>query len=137
MAKFIYSINSTQLQVSDSQINSVVFFDIKRALAIHSASRLFGNGISLTSDNKDIEKFLNKWMEFNKFDDLMMYAEQESSFAGRAIITLDRSRTGEIIPSLITNEFFQNVIKFEIHPFGAKLIRKRVLGIQVFFVTET
>ncbi len=61
-------------------IENLTFFDIKRYMAEFGAKQLFGQGMTITSDNEEIKKFLNDIKAVNKFDDLMLQVAEDTNY---------------------------------------------------------
>lgn len=119
-----------------SQIDSLDFFDAKRFMSNLGADLLFGQGIVVNSENEEIKKFLQRQIRFNKFDDLMLNIAEEVNYHGRVVLTIDKTKTGDFLFSFATPELLQNVSKIEITPFKATLLKRKVVGMQVFFQRE-
>lgn len=117
-------------------VDAVDFFDIKQFMSQRGADLLFGQGFTITSDKDEITKFLNDIKEMNQLDDLMLQVAKDTNYYGRTILTIDKTKTNDFIISFANNELFQNVAKFEITPFYARLLKRKVIGVQVFYINE-
>lgn len=69
--------------------------DIRDQVARKAARLLFGQGLNLSSENEEINKFLNKIKISSKIDNILYANEKMLSKYGRTIITLDKTKTGE------------------------------------------
>lgn len=118
-------------------INEIDFIDAKRMQAIFGADSLFGQGVVINSENDTIKKALTNFANENKLDELLLQAEEDAQYGGRVVITIDKAKSGKLWLSYVNNELLQNVLRFEITPFGAILMKKKVIGLQTFFITET
>ena len=112
------------------------FFNIKRFMARRGANFLFGQGVKVDSEEESIKKYLNDLFATNQFDDLLLQASEDAAFWGRSILTIDKPIKGDFIIGYISGKFFENVEKVEITPFKAEFLRKRVIGMKVFFINE-
>lgn len=119
-----------------TRIDEVDFFDPKRFMAKLGADLLFGQGIVVNSENEAIKKFLQTTLKVNKFDDLMLNIAEETNYYGRTILTVDKTKSGDFMFSFATPELLQNVAKVEITPFAATLLKRKVVGLTVFFQRE-
>lgn len=117
-------------------INDTVFFDIKSKAAEKGAFLLFGQGFTITSQNDAVQNYLSDLKEKNQMDDLMLQVARDTNYYGRTILTIDKPKSGDFIFSYANNELFQNVAKFECNEFGAKLLKRKVVGVQVYFIYE-
>lgn len=119
-----------------SKVDQLDFIDVKRWAANLGAYSLFGQGIIVNSEKTEVKKFLQDTLNANKFDDLMIAIAEEVNYWGRVVLTIDKTKNGNFIFSYATPELFQNVAKIEITPFYAKLLKRKVVGMQVFFIEE-
>lgn len=119
-----------------THIDGIDFFDPKRFMSKLGADLLFGQGIVVNSDNPEVKTFLQKTLKTNKFDDLMLNIAEETNYWGRTVLTIDKTKTGDFLFSFATPELLQNVAKIEITPFQAILLKRKVVGLTVFFQRE-
>lgn len=118
------------------RVDTLNFLDTKRFQAEYGANLLFGKGIKFDSEDKRKKDLFKRLSRINKFDDLMQQTAQAANYYGRAIWTIDKTKSGDFMISLIGDDLFQNVMKVEITPFSAVLMRRKVIGINVFYITE-
>lgn len=119
-----------------TRVDDLDFFDVKRFQAKFGADILFGQGIVVNSEKDEIKTFLQKTIKANRFDDLMLNIAEEVNYWGRVVLTIDKTINGEFLFSFATPELLQNVSKIEITPFKAVLLKRKVVGLRVFFQRE-
>lgn len=112
------------------------FFDAKLFQSQYASQLLFGQGIKFNSEDEEIKKYFGRLDKLNKFDDLLQQTAQAASYYGRAVWTIDKTYTGDFIISLIGDDLFQNIEKFEVTPFRAILMRRKVIGMNIYYITE-
>lgn len=117
-------------------IDELDFINLRSIQAHLSASLLFGQGATPQSDNKEIQKYLNNFWQNNKMNDRLYQLAYDTAFWGGVICTIDRSENGMLWLSHATPEILQIVSKIDITPFRAEIMKKRVVGAQIFYIRE-
>lgn len=102
--------NSKCLALKDTELN-VFRWGMREALARKNSSNIWGNSFLFQSSEEQIEKAFKKLNKLNNFQNLFSYIERECSKYGRAIITLNKSKTGDILFNVVPPFFFTGIGK--------------------------
>lgn len=123
-------------ETSKNNKENVLFFDIKRFMADKGADMEIGNGVVLDSENPQVKKYLKDFARDNDLNNFLRAAVEDRKYFGRVLITIDKTKTGDFRLSYATPELLQKVYKMDITPFMAKIMKRKVIGDQVWFITE-
>lgn len=118
------------------KVDEIDFINLRAIQAHLSASLLFGQGATPQADNEKLQNYLNDFWEVNKMNDRLYQMAYDASFWGGLVATIDRTESGNLLLSHATPELFQIVVKIEVTPFAAELMKKRIVGNQIFYVRE-
>lgn len=120
-----------------TQVKDINFIDIKTWTSQEVAKTIFGQGLTVNSENDSVQKFLNEFMKKTRFDGLMLQAAEAISYWGGVVLMINKNESGEFNINIATPELMQIVEEIDITPYFAKLMVKRVMGLKVYYITET
>lgn len=118
-------------------LDKVVFMDLQKELAIHSAKLLLGNGYYIKSDNEKIKKFLNETLQANNFENILYTIAYLTSRYGRVVLTINKTATGDYYFQFADFRYYNRVGKAIIEPLGAVLYKHLYLDDTKIIIKET
>ena len=102
--------NDTTLALKDNDINQFRW-GMREALARKNASNIWGNSFLFQSKENNVNKTFNRLSKLNNLQNLFTFIEKELSKYGRAIITLNKSKTGDVLLNVVPPIMFSGVGK--------------------------
>lgn len=88
---------------SNGRKKAIMINSLRNYLARRNSTILWGNGFTFNSENQEIEKFIELYVRKYRIQELALYIEEQVSKFGRAVITLQKTGAGEIIPFVCDN----------------------------------
>ena len=115
--------NDTTLALKDNDINQFRW-GMREALARKNASNIWGNAFLFQSKENNVNKTFNRLSKLNNLQNLFTFIEKELSKYGRAIVTLNKSKTGDVLLNVVPPIMFSGVGKAFWTPQLAEIYQK-------------
>ena len=112
-------------------------WSIREMFARKMSSTIWGQGYIFQSNNKNIEKKFKKFEKMNRLLNLLSYAERYLSLYGRAIITINKTKTGDIMLNMPNPFFFNGVGKVFVQPQLAVVWQRYKIDTYLYVVKTT
>lgn len=90
---------------------SMFRWGMREALARRSSSNVWGNGFIFDTEKENVEKAFQRFKKINKLYNLFPYIEKELSKYGRVVLTLNKSKTNDILVNVVPQLFFSGIGK--------------------------
>lgn len=107
---------------------------LREQLAKRWSSLIWGGGYTFESENKEIEKCFSKFAKMNQFDSQLSFIERYLSLYGRAIVILNKTKTGEVVMNIANPNYFNGVGRVVITPQVAVVWQNYQMGNQNFII---
>lgn len=107
---------------------------LREQLAKRWSSLIWGGGYTFESENENIEKQFSKFAKMNQFDSQLSFVERYLSMYGRAIIILNKSKSGDVIMNVANPNYYNGVGRVVITPQVAVVWQNYQMGNQNFIV---
>lgn len=104
-------------------------WQLREALARKISLTIWGDGFLFQSDNKKINEVFKKVEFLNQLENTLSYVERNCSMYGRAIITINKTKTGEYMLNVADPFYFSGV--------GKAFIQPQLAVIWQRFITDT
>lgn len=118
------------------RIDEIDFIDVNSVASYRISQKVAGQGIVFNSEKEAIKTFLDEVKKDNNFDDLIADIVYQMAFWGRIVLTIDKTKGGKFLFTYATPELLQDVGKIEVKETYAKLMKRKVFGLRIFFITE-
>lgn len=102
--------NDKSLALGNSELNQFRW-GMREALARKNASNIWGNSFLFQSKKDNITKKFNRLNKLNNLQNLFSFIEKEVSKYGRSLITINKTKTGDVLFNVIPPIFFSGVGK--------------------------
>ncbi len=131
-----YSANINQPTESFlEQLENLTFWDGKHELGIHAARLLLGKGIQFSSDQSEIEDFINEVFDYNNITQFLFSATYWMSKKGRVIATVSRQGDKYWL-ELAKPEWYNQMAKIRITPKLAILYKNTEISSNKYVIRE-
>lgn len=107
---------------------------LREQLAKRWSSLIWGGGFTFESENETIEKQFSKFAKMNQLESQLSFVERYLSMYGRAIVILNKTKTGEVVMNIANPNYFNGVGRVVITPQVAVIWQNYQLGNQNFIV---
>lgn len=98
-----------RLQCEAYNPKMIVVRNMRDFLARKNANQIWGNGFKFETQNEKLKKIFNKICKTNRLEYLVYHLETQLSLHGRVLITINKTKGGEIKLN-VANPFFYNSI---------------------------
>lgn len=109
-------------------------WNMREALARKISLTIWGEGYLFQTDNKKIGDIFKKVEFLNQLEQTLSYVERNCSMYGRAIITINKTKTGEYMLNVADPFYFSGVGKVFVHPQLAVIWQKFVVDNKHFLI---
>lgn len=133
-------IKDTQLKklCYDYESDKTAFiWNMREFLARHNAIKIWGNGFRFETNDKNIEKTFNRLNKLNRLDNLFSFVERECSKYGRSIITLNKSKSGDVLLNVSNPFYFNGIGKVFVQPQLAVIWQRFVIDNKTYIIKTT
>ncbi len=117
------------------QLENLTFWDGKHELGIHAARLLLGKGIQFSSDQPEIENFINEVFDYNNITQFLFSATYWMSKKGRVIATVSRQGDKYWL-ELAKPEWYNQMAKIRITPKLAILYKNTEISSNKYVIRE-
>lgn len=107
---------------------------LREQLAKRWSSLIWGGGFTFESENETIEKQFSKFAKMNQLESQLSFVERYLSMYGRAIVILNKTKTGDVVMNIANPNYFNGVGRVVITPQVAVIWQNYQLGNQNFIV---
>ena len=107
---------------------------IREQLAKRWSSLIWGGGYVFESENETLKKTFNKFAKLNQLDSQLSFIERYLSLYGRALVILNKTKTGEVVMNIANPCYFNGVGRVVITPQVAVIWQNYQMGNQNFII---
>lgn len=107
---------------------------LREQLAKRWSSLIWGNGYNFDSTNDNIKKTFKRFEKMNQLSSQLSFIERYLSLYGRAIVILNKTKTGDVVMNIANPNYFNGVGRVVITPQVAVIWQNYQLGNQNFIV---
>ena len=112
-------------------------WDLRNMVARKISNNMWGSGFLFQAQDEKMEKVFKKFSKINKFENMCSYAERQLSLYGRVIITINKTKTGEILLNVPNPFYYQGVGKVFIQPQLAVIWQRFTIDSVLYVVKST
>lgn len=117
-----------------NKIRDNIAYSMRQNMSIRNANNIWGKGFKFNSENEQLNKAFLKLDRLNRLNQLFFSAERFKSLYGRAIITINKTKTGEIQLNLANPWFYTQVGKVFVSEVLAVIWQKVITDSKEFFL---
>lgn len=129
--------NINQLFLNPDWERIKVSLSMRNSLAQKISNNIFGNGFVFDSKNEKLIKAFKKLDRNNRLNQLFYYAQIQKSLYGRAIITINKNRGGDIVLNPVDPYYFSQVGRVFVTETLAVIWQRFVLDNYHFYLKST
>lgn len=112
-------------------------WNMRELLARKWSSLIWGQSYVFQSDNDKISTEFGKWERLNKFKEILMFVERYASKYGRCVITLNKTKSGDITLNIPNPFYFSGIGKVVVQPQLAVIWQNYVIDQRMFVIKTT
>lgn len=112
-------------------------WQMRDMLARKVSSTIWGQGYVFQSDNDKIEKTFKRFEKMNRFLNLLSFAERYLSLYGRCVITINKTKTGDIMLNMPNPFYFTGLGKVFVQPQIAVVWQRYNIDTRTYVVKTT
>lgn len=112
-------------------------WNMRELLARKWSSLIWGQGYVFQCENEKISKEFKKWERLNKFKEILLFIERCASKHGRCIITINKTKSGDITLNIPNPFYFNGLGKVVVQPQLAVIWQNYVIDQRMFVIKTT
>lgn len=112
-------------------------WNMREFLARTNAIKIWGNGFTFETENNKLNKAFKRFANMNQLENLMGFIERNCSKYGRTVITLNKTKSGDIMLNIPNPFYFNGIGKVFVQPQLAVVWQKFVKDNKTFVVKST
>lgn len=125
------------IEGAKSKDEALFYNSLRESLARQMSKNIWGGGFQFSSGNDSIENKFKKINHLNKLDNLFSYIEKYCSMYGRAVITINKTDSGDFMLSMNSPIWYNGVGKVFIQPQLAIIYQRFTVGNNMYVVKST
>lgn len=112
-------------------------WQMREALARKMSSTIWGQGYILESDNEELLSKFTHFEKINKFKAMLPFIEKYLSLYGRCVVTMNKTKSGEIMLNIPNPFYFTGVGKVFVQPQLAVVWQRFIVDNRTYIVKTT
>ena len=122
---------------NENNYRDTLKWQMREMLARKVSSVIWGDGYIFQTEDKAIEEKFRKFEKMNKFLNILSFVERYLSMYGRCIITINKTKTGEVMLNIPNPFYFNQVGKVFVNPQIAVIWQKYKVDTKSYVVKTT
>lgn len=127
---------SAYLDRNNKERNQIAL-NMRNTLAQRNANNIWGNGFNFESKNEELVKGFKKLNRNNRLNQLFYYMQIYKSLYGRAIITMNKNKNGDIMLNLTDPWFFTQIGKVFVTEVLAVVWQRLIVDSKSYYLKST
>lgn len=112
-------------------------WSVREFLSRKVSTIIWGQNYQFNSENDNTLKTFNKFAKLNKLKEILPYVERKCSMYGRTIITINKTKTGDVLLNVVDTNLTGQIAKMLVQPQLAVIYEKFTVDQNSFIIKST